>query len=293
MTIDLPNFFLFIGQHLSWFADWVDDRASLLGAVTFGGVGVLAAVIYAKRKTWAPFGRFIVRHPLWMALPGFALASFLILLSNKYLTAMSATATAIGVLVALDNNRRSHDREEQRFRRQSKAARAALNLDLSNLNDHCIKLIEEIDKIPPLPTETETESFSSGIKFPPTPASVTSTIKEVMLSTKNEAVSDRCALILGHLQLIHAYLDTMSWDDMLMSQSDVETRKLRVAILYTMVDSLFDYARHGIETLPDIDWKLVATSASHLGLDTSEDFNDYMEKAKKNHSKGPLSVWEF
>lgn len=303
------QFPVFVWERLSWFGEWIDGttgdnavagHATTAGAITFTVVGAIATAVFLNRKKLAPVGAWLKRHP-WVttilgliALPFGLFAVAIILMSlTKYLTFASAMATTVGVLVALDNNRRSHDREEQRFIRQAKAARAALSLDLSTLCDHCSKLIEEIDKIPPLPSAVATKFFSSGIKFPPAPSSITATIKEVMLSTKNEAISDRCALVLGHLQLVHAFLDTMFWPDMFMSQSDVETRKLRVAILYTIVSSLFDYARYGKEDLAEIDWNTVLTSAGHLGLDTSTEFNDYVERAKVNHPKGPLAIWDF
>jgi len=49
---------------------------------------------------------------------------------------MSAVATTVGVLVALDNNRKSHAREEKRQNRQELAARTFFSRDLIEIQDY-------------------------------------------------------------------------------------------------------------------------------------------------------------
>lgn len=295
-----PHLFpVFVWERLSWLGMWLDGtttvpgHGTLVGAITFAFVGAAATIAFMKRRELAPVIAWAVTHPIVTTLLAMPVVAFVLLCLTKYLTFASAMATTIGVLVALSNNNRTHDKDEKRFDRQAKAARAALGLDLSAVASHCEAIIIQIDKIPPLTTEVAAKFVVDDIKFPTVPASVTATIKENMVSTRYEAVADRCGLVLGHLQLVHANLETLFDENMFVGQVDIESKKIRVALLYALASSLFDYARHGIHELPAIDWPFVQASAGHIGLDTSIEFVEYMEQSIKQHPKGPLSIYEI
>ncbi|WP_395444033.1 hypothetical protein [Caulobacter sp. UC70_42] len=129
-------------------------HATTAGAITFTILGAVATAIFLNRKKLAPVSAWAKRHP-WrtgalglIALPFGLYAVTIILMSlTKYLTFASALATTVGVLVALDNNRRSHEREERRLARQEMAARTAFAHALAAIQTYAQEVISAVSVI--------------------------------------------------------------------------------------------------------------------------------------------------
>lgn len=297
MSLQPLLFPVFVWERLSWFGEWLDGteghpgHGTLVGAITFAVVGALAVIIYLKREPLRPVRAWAMAHPVSVALMAIPPVAFVLLCLTKYLTFASATATTIGVLVALANNNRTHDKEEKRFERQGKAARAALALELSTLCDYVRQAADKLRNLH-VAQPVKAKVLFKDVQFPAVPYTAVATFKEMISSTKHEHIAERCSLILVHLQLVKANLQNLQDSDLIIKGSDVESKLLRLSILYAIVVSLFDYARKSESEIKEVDWPSVGRAATIIGADQRIDFAKYFSNTKATFDD-PLNVYAF
>lgn len=301
-----PDLFpLFCIERLTWFGEWIDGtkdipgRGTMVGAITFAALGITALFAFLNRRRLSPVWSWTKNHPRlsWLAgiVVGLPVTTIILMCLTKYLTFASALATTVGVLVALASNNRTHDREEQRFNRQAKAARAALALELSSLVDYCEGCVKALRKPAIRANPVMAKTLFKGVSFPAPPTTAAATFKEMINSTRYEEIADRCAVILGHLQLVKANLKDLEDGTQLMGADDVNRKVVDVVILYTAVVSLFDFARKNSMTLMNVNWEAVKQHSVNLeasGHPISPDYYRYVKRAERNYPD-PLHLYDI
>ncbi|RRN65716.1 hypothetical protein [Caulobacter sp. 602-1] len=292
-----PDLFLpFCNERLTWLGEWIDgtkDRsghATTVGAITFVVLGTAALFIFLHRERLSPLLAWIKARPAMSSVIGVVigvpLVSFVLMCLSKYLTFASALATTVGVLVALASNNRTHEREEQRFARQGNAARMALPLELSALGSYCRSYGEALNQMPN--AKAPMQSPAEGITFPKLPSTLVATFKEVITMTKDEKLANRCGLILSYAQYVDGYIDLLNSKWNVSVERNVNHAKFRLAVLYALISSFFDWARMESEEINDVTWLLVDQAVANLTIGGTNSFAKYFEE--RRHHQSPLDV---
>ncbi len=298
-----PLFPVFIWERLTWWSQWLNDkdhpgRADVIGAGTTALIVALAVAVYVKRNSLTTAFGWIKAHPLWATAIATPLAALLLINLSKFATFIGSTLTVVGLLIALDNNRRSHDREAKKFEREGKSARAALALELSALADFCRAYVEAVSKFTPtkiiaLSENDEEQVFVGGVdpnevKFPDIPPTTIATLKEVIKSTDNDALANRCMEILSYAQYVKGFSSIFHDRWIVNVESNVNHAKLRTALLYALVESLFDFARGKSDAPRDVNWLHVDQATNSLNLSGNGTFIEYF--ANHKHYENPLDI---
>lgn len=291
-----PDLFpVFIWERLSWFGEWIDGttgdkavpgHATTAGAITFTILGAVATAIFLNRKKLAPVSAWAKRHP-WrtgalglIALPFGLYAVTIILMSlTKYLTFASALATTVGVLVALDNNRRSHEREERRLARQEMAARTAFAHALAAIQTYAQEVISAVSVIRRTDRKERTTVMDETV-WPQIPATASAAIKEMIASTENKMVAERCAHVQKWLQQISTA--TLSPENALFLEASLQLL-LRSLILYVAATSLLPFARNQRDDIEPLEWDDLDFWMIGFDMETVEGFRKYLETAREYH----------
>lgn len=262
---------VFIWERLTWWSLWLNEdqtgRADVIGAGTTGLVVALAVVAYVQRDRLKPAFERVKLHPVATTVVVTPVAALVLVCLSKFATFIGATLTTVGLLIALDNNRKSHDREAKRFSRQGRAARAVLPLELSNILDYCEEVAEalkDIDLANPKRTI-----------FPDPPNSSASTFKEVITSTDDPELTERVSQILAYIQNVEAYTEVVQKLFVMDKRNDVNHAKLRVALLHGLASSLFDYARNESEEVEPFTWQPVRVATWSMTLHHDPSFQEY------------------
>jgi Ca2+/Na+ antiporter len=294
-------------EHLLLWSKWLakdEGIGDLVGAITIAVVLTAATIGWSKRSRLQSWASTICNKPVRFALVLMPFVAFILLCSAKYLPVLAATATSIGVVVALvslqktqennsktqEHNRATQDREEKRFQRQAKAARSALGLELSNLCDYCddvAKLLMNLGKDPLAATPWK---LLENATLPQPPVTVTATLKEMITSTKEQHIADRCALLLHHVQIVKANVRTLKREQKVMSPVAWSDMKIRVAVLAEITTSLFNFARYDELELEEISWEAIDQASTDLKFSTEFEF---IETFKNNRDSfaSPLHMY--
>ncbi len=271
----------YIGKNLLFFGKWCEENGTFVGAIALAVLSVAGVNIYKFRERFSWAFKVVWFWPA-MVIPSLAL-SFMLL--NKYLTFMSAAATTIGVLVALDNNRKSHAREEKRFARQAMAARTAFSHELSALCDWCEDIARTIYTTSEYPLDEQVRTFQHTT-FPNPPPTAAATLKEMIISTNNEDIAERCGEAQRYIQLIKANLRLLKdWNGV--TEYHLESHMLRVMILYSLCQSMFGYAREGEQDIEPLDWDQVDTYTIFMNIHGYESYYLYTDRVKARY-RNPL-----
>ena len=293
MRIDL--FPLFLWERLTWWSLWLNEdetgRADIVGAGTTGLVIALAVVVYLKRESLRGALIWIKVHPLWVTAIIAPVAALALVCLTKFATFIGATLTTVGLLIALDNNRKSHDRETKRFARQGKAAQAALALELSAVVDYCKGVVAELNKVEIGERSRKIGTDIAALSFPSPPPTAAGTFKEMIISTDDQAVSDRCATILSMFQLVRSNLVKLRESEAFYSQHAIEQEKMRAVILYALTGTLYDFSRRRAPSVRSFDWDRVDMSCSALNLDRHSTFAAYYRDAKEHFPGHPFDAF--
>jgi len=280
-----PDLFpLFVWRQLTAWSAWLNavdhpGRADVVGAGATSLLVALGVVAYARRRRLAPVSAWIQDHPaLATALIAPAAALVLICLS-KFATFIGSTLTVVGLLIALDNNRRGHARETKRSERQEMAARTALTHELSAVCGWCEELVEALLE-GHHKDAAAFDVFVRSERFPRLPPTTTATIKDMILSTDNAAVAQRCAHLQRYIQLITANLRATSRAEGL-RDGDLNTQLMRAVILYGIATSLFGFAREDDPGVGSLEWDDIERWTMFVGLYDHADFQAYLQCAQK------------
>lgn len=290
-----PFYFVrFVWEHLVWWAEWLKGSGGdVVGSITTGLIVALGVVAFAKREDLKPLYGRIKSRPILTTVLVMPFAALVLLCLTKYASFIGATLTTVGLLLALDNNRKNHDREEKRFERQSLAAQAALALELSTIADYCKAVITELSKIKVGEFARVINKDVASLTFPSTPPTVAGTFKEMITSTRDIHVSDRCATILSFLQLVRANIIRFRESDTLYTQKTIEQEKLRVVMLYGLASTMFDLSRRWHRSVRDFDWDRVEMIVTALDLDQDIEFSIFVASSIELYPHNPLSLFHF
>lgn len=293
----------FVWEHLTLWSAWLNDkdhpgRADVIGAGLTAVIVALAVIAYVRRERLKGLFGWIVAHPVVSTILAAPVAALALINLSKFATFIGATLTTVGLLIALDNNRRNHDREARKFEREGKSAKAALALELSALADFCRAYVEAASKFTPtkiLATSEDDEEQvfvvnvdPDEVKFPDIPPTTIATLKEVIKSTDNDALANRCMEILSYAQYVKGFASIFRDKWIVNVESNVNHAKLRTALLYALVESLFDYARGKSDSPRDVNWLHVDQATNSLNLSGNGSFLEYFTKHK--HYENPLDI---
>lgn len=268
-----------------WWSQWLTDkdhtgRADVIGAATTTLIVASGVIVYTKREGLNGVFGWIATHPVRSTVIAAPFAGFALICLSKFATFIGASLTTVGLLIALDNNRKSHHRETKKFSRQEMAARTALTHELSAICEYAEAVVQTYLNVHEL-TEEDREQFAlQPVTFPDFPTTASATIKEMITSTDNKAVAHRCAQLQRYLQIIRTNLRLKSKVSDF-SEPDDRTQLMRAVILYGIATSLIGFAREDDPEPAHLEWDNIDTYATFLGLAENAEFQAYLYRAFK------------
>lgn len=210
---------------------------------------------------------------------------------------IGALLTLVAVCLALWQHFWTNHKENLRFKRQGRAARAAMSLQLSAVIHHCQELLKSIED--PSEFEEILRGQNVATKPPPPPPAipdgVIETFKEVIISTDRDDVIDRISTLLSHLQIIHSNLkfnhDTHG--GALINKRN-HLNRARIVILYAVTYTLFDFARNEEKgkALEPVTWDVAHRAMASLYLYQNLPFEQYFAELRRGLPNGPLSIYD-